>query len=342
MVYLVLFAMVLVACAALRRSFHGADVFFAVILGTCFVFRQRGLWALPAMLIAYHWSGMGHGTFARALIEDLFALMEWCFLGFFIIVSLGKYSDVKAYDDRIRTDMHLAMTLQRSLMPKPFETRCVRVDSLIHQTLEIGGDFYFYRPFDKRYVIYCLGDIMGKGISASLVMAMVLGFFYEWGKSSHSPGYIMTRLNERLISVWGSDAPSFATMFYSIYDEESRELVYCCAGHHGALRVNSEGEVSALDAEGIPLGVFPDFSWEERRVTLAPGDRIVVFTDGVNEARNAGGQIFTMARVRTLLSELRGQPGATTVQAVVDRVTEFVDGEVMSDDIAVLCMEVRG
>src|SRR5207253_1399684 len=142
--------------------------------------------------------------------------------------------------------------------------------------------------------IFCLGDIMGKGISASLVMAMVLGFFYEWGKQSFSPSFILGKLNERLISVWGEDAPSFATLFYSIYDEESGELRFSCGGHHGALWLKQDGTVELLKNDGIPLGVFEAYEWEESVVTLSAGDRVVVFTDGVSEARNAGGDIYTM------------------------------------------------
>jgi sigma-B regulation protein RsbU (phosphoserine phosphatase) len=334
--------LVLGAATALRALSVGVSMYFLVVVGACFVFRQRGWWVLIPMLLTYHWSGRGTLTLPQALLQDTLALVEWVFLALVVNVSLNKYYELKQYDNRVRTDMNLAMTLQRSLMPKAFESRKVSVHSVIQQTFDIGGDFYFFRPFEKKYVIFCLGDIMGKGISASLVMAMVLGFFYEWGKQSHSPAFIMRTLNERLISVWGDDAPSFATMFYSIYDEETRELVYCCAGNHGALRVSQDGVVTTLNAEGIPLGVFENFDWEEKRVTLDQGDRVVAFTDGVNESRNAGGDLFTMDRVQEFLLEHRQESSKDMVNHLLERVMTFAVGTQIADDVAILCMEVRG
>ncbi|MHB2020620.1 MAG: PP2C family protein-serine/threonine phosphatase [Candidatus Xenobia bacterium] len=339
-------AVLLLSAAALRWALLDTvpvNLFFLVIIGACFVFRMGGMWLLIPMLVLYHLSGAyPEASNASLALDDLVKLLEWIFLGLFTVVSLKKYAELRAYDSRIETDMKLAMTLQRSLMPKAFESRKVRIDSVIQQTMQIGGDFFFFRPFEKKYVIFCLGDIMGKGISASLVMAMVLGFFYEWGKQSHSPGFILKLLNERLISVWGEDAPSFATLFYSIYDEESRQLTFCCGGHHGALWVKAGGGIETLKSEGIPLGIFNGFEWEEKTVTLAPGDKVVVFTDGVNEARNAAGDIYTMDKVCEVLDRRRDLPADKVIHELLDRVREFARGAEVTDDIALLGMEVRG
>lgn len=323
---------------------HDIDLFFLVVVPSCFFFRKKGMWVIPICLLLNDLTGRPP-DFAHAVVHDLLALSAWVFLGFFTTVTMSKYAETRRYQTLIQQDVALARTLQRALMPRYFESPRVRVDARIYQTMQIGGDFYYFRPFKEKYVVLTLGDIMGKGIPASMVMAIVMGFFYEWGKQSFSPAFILERLNERLYSLWTDEESWFVTMFYAIYDEETHEFVYSSGGHQAALLIHADPErpIDRLKVDNLPIGIFEEMVWEEKRVTLEAGDRVVVFTDGVNEARNPAGEIFTMERLEdTLRKNLHLSPGEIA-RAVVKKVREFAGGEQsLTDDLAILVMEVKG
>ncbi|MBM3463860.1 MAG: serine/threonine-protein phosphatase [Armatimonadetes bacterium] len=323
----------------------GVDLFFLAVIASCFIFRRSGLWIIPICLVLYDLPYLLSGSdgWDQLIVRSLVAVLTWVFLGVFTTVTLSKYAETRRYQNVILQDVALARTLQRSLMPAYFESDAVRVDARIAQTMQIGGDFYYFRPFKEKYVVVSLGDIMGKGIPASMVMAIVMGFFYEWGKQSFSPSFILERLNERLYSLWTDDESWFVTMFYAIYDEETHEFVYTSGGHQAALLIHADPQrpIERLKVDNLPIGIFEDMKWDEKSVVLEPGDRVAVFTDGVNEARNPAGEIFTMERVEQVLREnLHLSPGEIA-RAVVKRVRAFAGSHDMQDDLAIMIMEVK-
>lgn len=334
-----------VATATHYRSPLGIDLdlYTFAIIYACFFFFGKALVLIPVCLVLNDLSYARPTELLPFIIANIALLVKWLALGLFTVITLTKFRETRRYQNIIQKDLALARTLQRALMPPQFESACVRVDARIHQTYQIGGDFYWFRPFKEKYVVISLGDIMGKGIPASMVMAIVMGFFYEWGKQNFSPASILKHLNDRLYSLWSADESWFVTLFYAIYDEESHELVYSSGGHQAALLIRSDdkGPIEHLKTEGLPIGIFDGIEWEEKRVTLHPGDRVVVFTDGVNEARSPGGEIFTMDRLQEVLLQSRGLSPADVARAVVQRVRDFAVTENLADDLAVLVLDVR-
>lgn len=342
----------LVALLALATTVHVRrplgpvhDLFFFAVVGACFFFSARGLWIIPICLILFNGSSpQAHtGEVGPFVVQIALQSVEWLAIGLFTVITLSKYSETRRYQSLIQKDVALARTLQRALMPRSFESPHVRVDARIHQTYQIGGDFFYFRPFKEKYVVLSLGDIMGKGIPASLVMAIVMGFFYEWGKLSFSPSWILEHLNEHLYRLWSEDEPWFVTMFYAIYDEETHTLVYASGGHQAALLISADDRrpVEYLKGEGLPIGIFKVTQWEEKRVTLQAGDRVVVFTDGINEARNPKGDIFTMERLEEVLRTTRHLSPAAMARAVVKQVGDWAGCDNLKDDLAILVMEVK-
>lgn len=326
----------------------GIDLYFIAVLAACFFFRKAGAWVIPVCLLLSDMPALrvgieASGGLSAFLFRDAVKLLVWGFLAFFTTVTLTKYAETRRYQVLIQQDVALARTLQRALMPRYFESAAVRVDARIYQTHQIGGDFYWFRPFKEKYVVLTLGDIMGKGIPASMVMAIVMGFFYEWGKQSFSPAFILERLNERLYSLWTEDESWFVTGFYAIYDEETHELAYSAGGHQAALLIRADPArpIERLKVDNLPIGIFEEILWEEKRVTLEAGDRVVVFTDGVNEARNGAGEIFTMERLETTLRESVHLSPGEIARAVVKRVREFAGSDNLDDDLAIMVMEVK-
>jgi len=273
-------------------------------------------------------------------VNTLGQLLEWTILGLFVLVTLDRYAAVKRLENRISLDLEVARRLQTSLIQPEYEFGTVRIRGFVRQTHDIGGDFYYFRPFQEKYVVFCLGDVMGKGIAASLLMAIVMGFMFEWGKKSSSPAFILKKLNSRLRKLWagGGHETPFITVFYAVYDEELREVTYSAAGHQGALLVHTDGSSTNLITDGIPVGVFDDADYQEASCRLEPGERVFLFTDGVTEARDGNGELFGMERLQEVLRLNLGRTLEENLESIKEGIARHTEGKA-GDDVAVLAME---
>ncbi len=318
------------------------DLFFAPLLAACFFFRLQGLWVVVPALMLYHTSSVAlyQMTWSDLLLRDLLEVAEWLVLAGFILVTLNRYEVVKRHEARVTRDFEMARTLQKALVPPDYDFGRVRIQGLIRQCQSIGGDFYYFRPFQEKYVVFCLGDTMGKGLSASMLMAILMGFFFEWGKRSPSPAAVLNKLNRRLLRLWSEDTTWFATLFYGVYDEEQSLLTFASAGHHAGLLLRASGEVEPLVAEGLPVGIFEDSDWTESRLPLAEGDRVLLYTDGLVEARSPAGDLFGVERLIALLEREYSCSAEDLLQRLEQAVTGYSAGP-LADDLAILLLEVK-
>ena len=331
--------------STLAPSFLTLDLFFIPLIFAVFFFKCYGLLVVVPALFLYYY-GMtrmvGDNLLYHYLASVTFELLEWVLVSIGLIFAMHSYGLSKRNEGRMLHDLAMARTLQMALVPKNYDMGQVRIAGKIQQCREIGGDYYYFRPFQNSKVVFCLGDVMGKGIPASMVTSIIMSFVYEWGKKSASPAEVLKNLNERLVSLWNSDASYFTTIFYAVYDEETRALTYATGGHHAAVYVGAGGKTELLRTEGSIVGAMDieGLNWEEKTLTLEPGDRIVVFTDGVIEARDNQGHMFTMEKaVQTIC-----QSGRESIQTIIERLFAAVSqfsGGINDDDAAVLVMEVK-
>ena len=338
-------AVALVACAWLLAGSGPSlpmDLFFTPILVALVFFRRQGLWVMPPALLLYHLSTshLNHLPLHSLLLRDLLELLEWLVLAAFILTTLDRYRAVKRHEARISRDIGLARTLQTALAPPDYDFGRLRIQGFMRQSQDIGGDFYYFRPFQDKYVVFCLGDTMGKGMPASMVMAIIMGFFFEWGKRSPSPSLVLSKLNRRLLKLWGEETTWFATLFYGVFDEETSVLTFTSAGHHAGLLLRASGPIELLTGEGLPVGIFDDSTWTEQQRTLEEGDRVVLFTDGLIEARSPSGDLFTLERLVHLLEQERPETSEGLLQRLEQAVLEYAGG-VLSDDLAILVLELK-
>lgn len=313
-----------------------ADLFVLPILLAGFVLRVRGLWSVPCAVVLYHVAEMirQEVKLEEIFINDLLHLAEWGLLSAVILVTLEKYVAIRQLQQRTDKDLELARVLQSALTVPDERVGKLELKGFIHQCNDVGGDFYYFRPFQKKYVLFCLGDVMGKGISASLLMSMAMSFMFEWGKKSTSPQRVLSRMNHRLHRLWHRGVGWYLTLFYAVFDEETSVLRYANGGHQSGLVVRADGRVESLDADGMPLGVMEDTEFEERSIKLEPGDRVLLFTDGVTEARNCHGELFGVERLKNLI---RGQ--GDLLRVVREEVLRFT-GDCYTDDMALLAVKV--
>jgi len=243
----------------------------------------------------------------------------------------------------IEFDLRLAHKIQQELLPQVYP----RIDGLHisaanFQVGEVGGDcFDFYKLGDTRLGAF-IGDVSGKGISAALVMSMVTILFSQLKDQFPSPSEILGKVNEIMFRHFGSQHSIYLTCFFITVDVESREIIYSCAGHNPPFLFRpSTGEVIELEAEGFGLGMFNAVSYEEKRMQVQSGDKIILYTDGVVDSRNSEGTMFGYER---LVQMVRENPSANSYRLthfLVEELEEFAGNVKRQDDLTLLVLEVE-
>lgn len=319
------------------------DLFVPSLILCCIVFRHFGLLAvLAAGLLDILVKALEivrlerPDLWPRFLFDTGLNLIEWAVVCSFVIITLEKWAALRSVKRRTDDDLALAKSFQSSLAQRTCELQRVSICGSIHQCDSVGGDFYYFRPFGKKMVSFCIGDVMGKGISASLLMAMVMSFVYEWGKQSTNPAEIAERLNRRLARLWDGRKGWFITIFYALLDEETGVLEYCAAGQPSGF-ILRHGQIIELASEcDPPLGILDPYEFTPHSVQLEPGDHLLLFTDGVYEAKSPEGDLFGEDRLRHLFKTYSPNLEAAEVLSCIEKEILAHTGGIYTDDTTLL------
>jgi serine phosphatase RsbU (regulator of sigma subunit) len=231
-----------------------------------------------------------------------------------------------------------ADAMQRSLLPAaPPVLRGVEVGSVYESSarLDVGGDVYDYTTLPDGRLAVVVGDVTGKGIEAAADMAMTKFVFRSLAREHPEPGEFLRAANEVVFDEVAEG--KFVTMVYVTVDGRTGELACASAGHPVPRIVSPDGRVLELGASGLALGIERDQTYRDARETLAPGSSVVLFTDGITEARRET-ELFSSERLDRLLAENRELPAAALARAVVDGAKAFSGGG-LSDDSAVVVVK---
>ncbi len=202
----------------------------------------------------------------------------------------------------------------------------------------IGGDCLAAIPLGEDRAALCIADASGKGLPAALMMANMQASLQSVAAENTSAADTCSQLNQRLHS--HIPANRFITCFYGLVDVRRRVLQFTNAGHNPPLLLRRNGEVLRLITGGRVLGAFADSDYRQCEVALRSGDRLLLFTDGLTEARNASGEEFGETRLRELVDRERWRDAHNLQKTIMDRVTWFCSGQ-FSDDAALMVVEVK-
>jgi len=248
--------------------------------------------------------------------------------------AMAKQQEVTQERERIEQELRVARMIQHTLLPKSLpELEGHEIAAYYQPAREVGGDFYdFLRLPDGRLGLF-VGDVSGKGVPAAIVMAItrtLLRSAYHLG----SPGEILEQVNESLLP----DIPPnmFVTCLAALLDSSTGLLQYANAGHDLPYVRHAAG-VSKLQATGMPLGLMRSMTYEQKEITLHPGESILLYSDGLVEAHNPGGEMFGFHRMQ---GYVRDHPdGATLIDSLLAELERFTgeDWE-QEDDITLLTL----
>ena len=259
--------------------------------------------------------------------------------------SLVKYIEelksTTANKERIESELRIAHNIQMGMLPKIFPAFPEREDLTLVARLvpakEVGGDLYdFFIENGKLYFI--IGDVSGKGIPASLVMAVTCRLFRSVASHLEKPEEIIASLNDSLSD--GNESGMFCTAFLGILDLKSGELKYCNAGHNAPYIIDAQEKVISMNViPNLPLGIFSGFQYEGQEMRIDRKTMLYLFTDGVSEAENKNKELFNEDRLIDLLKQSATMEPDEIIDRTFAKIKLHADGAEQSDDITVMCIK---
>ena len=248
----------------------------------------------------------------------------------------------KAYE-AVDQEMQVVADIQRSLLPVTLpDVPTLDLAAHYQTSRRAGGDYYDFFPLpDGRWGIL-MADVSGHGTPAAVLMAVTHSIAHTLAGPPAPPSKLLSFINDHLTARYTTDSGKFVTAFYGIYDPPTRSLVYASAGHNPPrLRRGGTRDVRALDREGsLPLGIDPDVVYADARETLSAGDVVLLYTDGITEARGPAGELFGQDRLDQVLKDCDEGAGAL-VACMLAAVGRFTDGRAAGDDRTLLAIKVR-
>jgi len=259
--------------------------------------------------------------------------------------SLDNLKRERSAKERMESELNIGREIQMSMLPLSFPAFPDRSDFDVHASLfparEVGGDFYDLFLIDNQHFCFCVGDVSGKGVPAALFMAVTKTLIKSRAANDLSPSSILSHVNTELSH--RNESCMFVTIFLAILDLESGEMTYTNAGHNPPYLKPADGSLVRLDRRHGPIvGAAEGLAYREDREALGPGDLVFLYTDGVTEAMNEGGELYSEDRLKELLSKHQCSSVEESVRLSVDDVWAFQGEAEQADDVTVMTVSYSG
>ena len=260
--------------------------------------------------------------------------------------SLVKYieelKDTTAQKASIESDLRIASDIQMGMLPENFPTKADRDDVQLYATLtpakEVGGDLFDFYFRDEK-LFFCIGDVSGKGVPASLFMAVTRSTFRTVSAQESMPDRIVTTMNKTIADM--NKTHMFVTLFVGVLDLPTGRLYYCNAGHNAPLLVSADINELPCDSN-IPVGFMPRWKYSLQETKLSTGATIFLFTDGLTEAMNINKDQFQMERVNEVVAHTlanQQQEPRQLISQMAEAVHQFVGDAEQSDDLTMMAIK---
>ena len=275
------------------------------------------------------------------IIIPLFIQNPLAFLGAVAIKYSGLFKEylVKL---RMEEDLSVARDLQASMLPADCpEVEGYQIAARSTPAREVGGDFFDFIEIGEDKLGFVIGDVTGKSVSGALVMSLSRSVFRMISEGELRVGEIMIRANRQIKKDIKSGM--FVALLYAILDTKDRILSLCSAGQTQPVHLSTRtGEASLVETEGdtFPLGILDESDYQETQIQLAPGDRVVFYTDGIVEAMNKKEEMFGFERLLDLVKEARSMSADSLLNEIIDQVNTFAGGVEQHDDLTVIVLSV--
>ena len=247
--------------------------------------------------------------------------------------------------DAVKIDLETAARIQQKILPQTFPPFPNRREFNIYAEMctakEVGGDFYDFFLLDEHHLGFVIGDVSGKGVPASIYMAVSRTMIKAIASQIDDPAECLSTVNSMLIPE--SDFTTFVTVLYGILDTRTGKVRYCNGGHNLPYIMRANGTVEEVEnTDGILLGKIEPFVFKTKELQLQPGEKIMLFTDGVTEANAEDESMYEEPRLEAFLEKHTDTAPEKLVRSLLVDVLKFIGKANQSDDITILCVEYTG
>ena len=254
------------------------------------------------------------------------------------IADLAQTTTAK---EKIESELSIACEIQHSILPKlfpPFPKRAgLDIFAALESAREVGGDLYDFMLLDDDHLYFCIGDVSGKGVPASLFMAVGKTLLKSTIQTLRDPAQALAHVNNELAD--GNDTCMFITLFCGILNLKTNELIYANAGHNPPVSMKTNGFPTFLPpSQSPPLGALEDMIYSNETLQLDEAEQLLLYTDGVTEAMNPQQELFGEERLIQLLTETRSRTAEKCISLIQEALRKHADGAEQSDDITMLTL----
>ena len=258
---------------------------------------------------------------------------------------ITQITQITAEKERISTELSLATKIQASMLPSIFPPYPERPEFDLFASMdpakEVGGDFYDFFLVDDDHLCVVIADVSGKGVPAALFMMASKIILQSCAMLGQQPAEILTKTNEAICS--NNPESMFVTAWVGILEISTGKLTAANAGHEYPILKAPNGDFEVYkDRHGLVIGGMAGLRYRQYELTMEPGSKLFLYTDGVPEATDAKQQLFGLDRTVAALNEAKNETPRQTLKTVRRKVDEFVEDAEQFDDLTMLCLEYKG
>ncbi len=257
-------------------------------------------------------------------------------------VAYDQLEETTAVKERMESELRIARNIQMSMVPSVFpDVEGIDMYASMIPAKEVGGDLYNYLLLDDK-LYFCVGDVSGKGVPASLFMAQATRLFLTLAKQAMSPAEICTRMNDAL-SGNDNETNMFVTFWLGLIDLTTGHLTFCNAGHNPPVIGCGDKDVTFLEMiPNAPIGIMPGMEYIDEEVETIKGRPLFIYTDGLNEAENKENEQFSDERLLDILRNTPFSSAQQVIELLSAEVEKHRNGAEPNDDLTMMCLQIRG
>lgn len=254
------------------------------------------------------------------------------------IVENARLHEEEQKLTRLEEEVELVSQIQMELLPKSapdfpgYDIAGINVPARV-----VGGDYFDFIPVERDKLCVCLGDVSGKGLPASLLMANLQATLRGQIHPGVNPSECVAKSNNMLFR--STNPEHFVTLFCGLLDAKKHEMTFCNAGHNFPFLVSEDEKRLSLETGGVVLGVMENYAFEQECVALREGDVLVIYSDGVTEAMDKDENDFGEERLLELIASHRDVSASALIERIFDKVKEFTGDHPQSDDMTMVVVK---
>ncbi len=242
--------------------------------------------------------------------------------------------------ERLEKELRVAADIQMSILPDRLpQPAGVDFGATIDPARQVGGDFYDIFPLNEKQIAVVIGDVADKGVPSAIFMARTHALIMAESDSTSDPGMLLRVVNSHITRL--EKSTQFVTVLYGVLDLQTGDFRYARAGHEPPLLLSPNGDVMRIAHDpGMALGLWEEITLDEKRVHLEPGCTLLMFTDGMTDCRDPGGEAFGLERIKQYLAAMVGQSAQQVCDQLNDTLRGYQQGAPQDDDVTLVAIRV--